>query len=182
MTGVQTCALPICLRKAFLRSPIEFSRVSSGFSDNRLHPIHLRWQRHTGVDYAAPTGTPIRAVADGVIDFVGVKNGYGKVVVVRHSGVYETLYAHMSRFGAGIARGTRVAQGQVIGHVGMTGWATGPHLHYEFHINGQPHDPLRVALPEAAPLPADQRAAFTAHRADLDAQLALLRMTPVASR
>ena len=170
------------LRKAFLRSPIEFSRVSSGFSDNRLHPIHLRWQRHTGVDYAAPTGTPIRAVADGVIDFVGVKNGYGKVVVVRHSGVYETLYAHMSRFGAGIARGTRVAQGQVIGHVGMTGWATGPHLHYEFHINGQPHDPLRVALPEAAPLPADQRAAFTAHRADLDAQLALLRMTPVASR
>jgi len=170
------------LRKAFLRSPIEFSRVSSGFSDNRLHPIHLRWQRHTGVDYAAPTGTPIRAVADGVVDFVGWKNGYGKVVVVRHSGVYETLYAHMSRFGAGIARGTRIGQGQVIGHVGMTGWATGPHLHYEFHINGQPHDPLRVALPEAAPLPADQRAVFAAHRADLDAQLALLRIAPVASR
>ncbi len=170
------------LRRAFLRSPLEFSRVSSGFSDNRLHPIQMQWKRHTGVDYAAPTGTPIRAVADGVIDFVGWKNGYGKVVIVRHSGMYETLYAHMSSFGPGITRGTRVSQAQVIGRVGSTGWATGPHCHYEFHVNGQPRDPLRVALPEVAPLPAPLRASFEAHRADLSAQLALLRMAPVALR
>lgn len=170
------------LRRAFLRSPIEFSRVSSGFSDNRLHPIHLRWKKHEGVDYAAPTGTPIRAVADGSIEFVGWKNGYGNVVMIRHSGQYETLYAHLSRFGSGIRRGARVGQGQIIGQVGATGWATGPHLHYEFHVAGRPHDPLRVALPEAAPLAAADRAAFEARHAEVEGQLALLRVGPLALR
>ena len=170
------------LRKAFLRSPIEFSRVSSGFSDNRLHPIQMRWKKHTGVDYAAPSGTPIRTVSDGVVEFSGWQNGYGNVVIVKHAGQYRTLYAHMSKFASGVKRGVRVSQGQIIGHVGATGWATGPHLHYEFHIAGTPQDPLKVVLPEAPPLDRQRLADFRTHSADLDRQLALLRVMPVALR
>lgn len=170
------------LRKAFLRSPIEFSRVSSGFSDNRLHPIQMRWKKHTGVDYAAPSGTPIRTVSDGVVEFSGWQNGYGNVVMVRHSGQYKTLYAHMSKFASGAKRGMRVAQGDIIGYVGATGWATGPHLHYEFHIAGEPRDPLKVVLPDAPPLDRHLLTEFQSHSSDLNRQLALLRTTPVSLR
>lgn len=162
------------LRKAFLRSPLEFSRVTSGFG-GRLHPIQNTWRQHTGVDYGAPTGTNIRSTADGIITFVGQQNGYGNVIVVRHQGQYSTLYAHMSRFAEGMTKGTRVSQGDVIGHVGMTGWATGPHLHYEFRVADVPVDPLTVALPQAFPLEGKHLAAFKIKAAPLMERIALVR-------
>ncbi|MGE0372462.1 MAG: OapA family protein [Gammaproteobacteria bacterium] len=148
------------LRKAFLRSPVSFTRVSSGFSLGRMHPILNRIRSHKGVDYAAPTGTPVKSTGDGKIVFKGVKGGYGNVVIVQHGSRYSTLYGHLSRFARGLAPGSRVAQGQVIGYVGMTGLATGPHLHYEFHVDGVHRNPLTVALPDAAPLPAQRMAVF----------------------
>lgn len=163
------------LRRAFLRSPIEFSRVSSGFTSARLHPILQQWRKHEGVDFAAAMGTPIRAAGDGTVTFVGWKNGYGNTVVIRHRGRFETLYGHMSRTAAGLRAGMRVDQGQVIGAVGMTGWATGPHLHYEFHVDGKPTDPLRVALPEAEPIAPQLRPAFTARFAEMDHRFVLMR-------
>ncbi|MCK9507002.1 MAG: M23 family metallopeptidase [Pigmentiphaga sp.] len=147
------------LKKAFLRAPLEFSRISSGFS-RRFHPIHKTWREHKGVDYAAPTGTPIRSTADGVIEFIGSQRGYGNTVIVKHHGNYSTLYAHMSAFAPGLRKGARISQGQMIGRVGSTGWATGPHLHYEFRIAGKQVDPLRVDLPTAAELTSQQRQAF----------------------
>ncbi|MCC6303316.1 MAG: peptidoglycan DD-metalloendopeptidase family protein [Gammaproteobacteria bacterium] len=148
------------LRKAFLRSPVAFTRVSSGFSLGRMHPILNRIRSHKGVDYAAPTGTPVKSTGDGKIAFKGVKGGYGNVVIVQHGNRYSTLYGHLSGFARGLRAGSRVAQGQVIGYVGMTGLATGPHLHYEFHVDGVHRNPLTVPLPDAAPLPAQQMAAF----------------------
>lgn len=139
------------LKKAFLKSPLEFSRVSSGFS-MRVHPLSGQWRKHQGVDFAAPTGTPIRASGDGVIDFVGVQGGYGNIVVIKHWNNYSTAYAHMSRFASGLRKGTKVSQGEVIGYVGMTGWSTGPHLHYEFRVNNQPRDPMSIDVPNAQPL------------------------------
>lgn len=139
------------LKKAFLKSPLEFTRISSGFS-MRLHPISGLWKRHEGVDFAAPSGTPIRASGDGTVDFVGVQRGYGNVVILKHWNNYSTVYAHMSRFASNLRRGEKVTQGEVIGYVGMTGWATGPHLHYEFRVNNQPRDPLTVNVPNAHPL------------------------------
>src|SRR5690606_25001374 len=121
------------MRKGFLRNPLEFTRVTSGFS-MRFHPILKTWRAHKGVDFGAPSGTPIRTTADGVIDFIGVQNGYGNIVVVKHFGDYTTAYAHMSRFGEGLKKGDKVTQAQTIGYVGSTGYATGPHLHYEFRI------------------------------------------------
>ena len=135
------------IKRAFLKSPLEFSRISSGFS-MRNHPISGLWRAHTGVDFAASAGTPIRAAGDGVIDFSGVSNGYGNAVIIRHGNNYSTLYAHMSRFANLTRRGARVAQGDVIGYVGATGWATGPHLHYEFRVNNQPRNPLTINRPE----------------------------------
>src|SRR5690606_10515740 len=120
------------LRKTFLRYPIEFSRISSRFTDSRLHPILGQVRAHKGVDFAAPAGTPIRATGDGVVEFVGTQRGYGRVVIVQHHGKYSTLYAHMSGFARHLRKGDKVAQGTVIGYVGSTGFATGPHLHYEF--------------------------------------------------
>lgn len=149
------------LRKAFLRSPVAFTRVSSGFSLGRMHPILNRLRAHKGVDYAAPTGTPVKSTGDGKIVFKGVKGGYGNVIVVQHGNRYSTLYGHLSGFARGLAPGKRVAQGQVIGFVGMTGLATGPHLHYEFHVDGVHRNPLTVAFPDAAPLAAQQLATFT---------------------
>ena len=160
--------------KSFLRSPLAFSRVSSGFG-GRLHPIFKNWRQHTGVDFAAPRGTPTWATADGVVEFAGVKGGYGNVVEVRHSGSIITLYGHLSGFAPGVRRGARVSQGQTIGFVGSTGFATGPHLHYEFKISGQHQDPMRVALPKADPLAAKYIAPFKATAAAQSAQLALLR-------
>jgi murein DD-endopeptidase MepM/ murein hydrolase activator NlpD len=139
------------LKKAFLKSPLEFSRVSSGFS-MRVHPLSGRWRKHQGVDFAAPIGTPIRASGDGVIDFMGVQGGYGNIVVIKHWNNYSTAYAHMSRFASGLRRGSKVSQGEVIGYVGMTGWSTGPHLHYEFRVNNQPRDPMSIDVPNAQPL------------------------------
>jgi len=161
------------LRKAFLRSPLEFSRISSGFG-SRMHPFLQTWRSHKGVDYAAPTGTRIRAVADGVVDFAGTKGGYGNVVVIRHNGQYSTLYGHMSRFAPGLTRGTRISQGAIIGFVGRSGWATGPHLHYEFHVGGEARNPLTIALPAAQPLSSQELAQFQRHAQPLVAQLELL--------
>lgn len=130
------------LKRAFLASPLEFSRVTSGFA-MRFHPILQSWRKHNGVDYAAPTGTPVRTVGDGVVEFAGWQNGYGNVVQVRHNSDRSTVYAHLSRID--VKKGQRIEQGQRIGAVGSTGWSTGPHLHFEFRVNGRHQDPLRVA-------------------------------------
>ncbi len=160
--------------KSFLRSPLEFSRVSSGFG-GRMHPIMRKWREHTGVDFAAPRGTPVWATADGMVSYVGVKGGYGNVVEIRHSNGVTTLYAHLSRFADGVRAGTRVNQGQTVAFVGATGWATGPHLHYEFKIANVHQDPLKVALPKADPLAPQHRDAFMRQAAAQTAQLALVR-------
>jgi murein DD-endopeptidase MepM/ murein hydrolase activator NlpD len=162
------------LKKAFLKSPLAFTRISSGFS-MRLHPILGIWKQHKGVDFAAPVGTPIRASGDGVIDFVGTQTGYGNVIGIKHWGNYSTLYGHMSRFVAGMHKGEKVSQGEVIGYVGQTGWATGPHLHYEFRINNQPRDPMSVDVPNAQPLTAMQMQRFRETSTDMSRRLALLR-------
>ncbi|MDB5797221.1 MAG: family metallopeptidase [Paucimonas sp.] len=161
------------LKKAFLKSPLEFSRVSSGFS-MRMHPISGMWKQHKGVDFAAPTGTPIRAAGDGVIDFAGSQGGYGNVVVIKHWSNYTTAYAHMSRFAPSIRRGAKVSQGEVIGYVGSTGWSTGPHLHYEFRIANQPRDPMSVDVPNAQPLAGAELQRFRAMTSEMSHRLALL--------
>lgn len=162
------------LRKSFLRSPIEFSRVSSGFTLSRFHPVLNKWRAHKGVDYAAATGTKVKVTADGTIDFIGQQSGYGNVVIVNHHGNYSTVYGHLSRFAGGMHRGQRVTQGDVIAYVGQSGLATGPHLHYEFKINGQHQDPLRVALPDARPINAAQKAQFQAATSSINNRLSLL--------
>lgn len=145
-------------RRAFLASPMEFSRVTSGFA-MRMHPIFNTLRQHQGVDYAAPTGTPVRTVGDGIVEFAGWQNGFGNVVKVRHSGARETLYAHLSRID--VRKGQRVEQGMFIGAVGSTGWATGPHLHFEFRVNGSHQDPLRIARSaETIPLDAASKPRF----------------------
>ena len=163
------------LRKAFLRSPLAFTRVTSGFSLARFHPFLQTWRAHKGVDFAAPTGTPVHAAGDGRVALATRETGYGNVVILRHSGAYSTLYAHLSRFAPEMRPGARVQQGDVIGYVGQTGWATGPHLHYEFRVNDAQRDPLTVALPNAQPLPAEQRSAYVEQVATFEAQLALGR-------
>ena len=145
--------------KAFLRSPVEFSRVSSGFG-GRFHPIFRNWRAHTGVDFAAPQGTRVIASADGHVVAAGGRGGYGNAVEIRHGGGVTTLYAHLSGFAKGIRAGARVRQGEPIGYVGATGFATGPHLHYEFKIAGIHQDPMKVALPKAEPVPARLRERF----------------------
>lgn len=145
--------------KAFLRSPVEFSRVSSGFGA-RFHPIFNNWRAHTGVDFAAPKGTRVLATADGHVISAGARGGYGNAIEVRHGSGITTLYAHLSGFASGIRAGARVRQGEPIGFVGATGYATGPHLHYEFKMAGIHQDPLRVALPKAEPIPARLRPQF----------------------
>jgi len=140
------------MRKAFLRSPVKFSRISSRFSNNRWHPVLSKWRSHKGVDYAASRGTPIRASGDGKIIFAGKKGGYGRLVVIRHGGRYTTAYGHLHRYAKGTRSGKKVKQGQIIGYVGSSGLATGPHLHYEFRVNGVHRNPLTVKLPEAQPV------------------------------
>ncbi|WP_049622955.1 OapA family protein [Frateuria defendens] len=147
------------IQKSFLRIPVDFTRISSQFSVARFHPILGRMRAHKGVDYAAPTGTPIHAAGDGVIKFKGWMNGYGNFVVIQHNGSISTAYGHMSRFGSERI-GQHVSQGQVIGYVGMTGLATGPHLHYEFRVDGAQRDPQKMTLPKPEPLPAVQLARF----------------------
>lgn len=167
------------MRKAFLRSPIEFSRVSSGFTNSRFHPVLNKWRAHKGVDYASPIGTKVKATSDGVVDFVGKQGGYGNVVMLNHQGRYQTVYGHLSRFG-NIRKGQRVSQGEVIGYVGMTGMTSGPHLHYEFKQAGVHRDPLKVALPDGKPVNEAQKMVFVESTRDLHTRLSLLRNTRIA--
>jgi murein DD-endopeptidase MepM/ murein hydrolase activator NlpD len=150
--------------KSFLRSPVEFSRVSSGFG-SRLHPIFRNWRAHTGVDFAAPRGTRVLSAADGHVVFAGWRNGYGNTLEIKHGGGITTLYGHLSGFASGVRTGSRVRQGEAVAFVGATGWATGPHLHYEFKVAGVHHDPLKVALPKATPVPPQLRERFRAESA-----------------
>jgi murein DD-endopeptidase MepM/ murein hydrolase activator NlpD len=168
------------MRKAFLRSPIEFSRVTSGFSDSRFHPMLRTWRAHKGIDYGAPTGTRVRATADGYVTFAGRKGGYGNVVTVRHPNGYTTLYAHLSGIGQGVRQGRRVSQGEVVGFVGSTGLATGPHLHYEFHVNGVHQNPMRLTMPPGPPITAQLRSEFEEAARPLFARLDMLRDTNLA--
>ena len=168
------------MRKAFLRTPVDFTRISSYFGWRR-HPIHRSFRQHRGVDYAAPQGTPIKAAGDGRIEFRGRRGGYGNVITIQHGQGVETLYAHMSRFASGINRGTRVKQGQTIGYVGSTGWSTGPHLHYEFRIHGRHKDPMKVKLAQAAPLVKKHKDEFTRAIQPYVAQLEALSQIRVAS-
>jgi len=168
------------VHKAFLRSPIPYSRVSSSFSLSRFHPILKKWRSHKGTDFAAPMGTKVKVTADGVVAVVGREGGYGNVIMVNHQGRYTTVYGHLSRFAKGLHKGQHVVQGEVIGYVGMTGLATGPHLHYEFRVNGQQKDALRVALPDAKPIDSADLAAFQPVAEGLVARLDLLRNTNLA--
>jgi murein DD-endopeptidase MepM/ murein hydrolase activator NlpD len=147
------------MRKQFLRSPVDFTHISSGFSLARFHPILNTIRAHKGIDYAAPTGTPIKASGDGRVEFAGTKGGYGNAIILDHGAGITTLYGHMSRF-ATARTGAHVTQGQIIGYVGRTGAATGPHLHYEYRINGTYKDPRTVALPDASPIPMSYLADF----------------------
>lgn len=159
------------MRKAFLRAPVDFSRVSSNFNPNRLHPVLKTRRPHQGVDYAAATGTPIMAAGDGRVLSAGVNGGYGKAVVLQHGGNVTTLYAHMSRIASGMRPGRKVRQGEIIGYVGRTGLASGPHLHYEYRVNGTHKNPRTVELPKADPVPAARRAEFVVATLPLVAEL-----------
>ena len=150
------------VRKAFIRAPVDFTRISSNFNPNRKHPILNQIRAHRGVDYAAPKGTPIKASGDGKVIFRGTKSGYGKTVILQHGGNITTLYAHMSNYVAKVGVGTRVRQGQTIGYVGMTGLATANHLHYEYRLNGVHRNPRTVDLPDAEPIDAQYRDKFMA--------------------
>jgi murein DD-endopeptidase MepM/ murein hydrolase activator NlpD len=161
------------LKKAFLKSPLEFSRISSGFA-MRVHPISGKWKQHQGVDFAAAIGTPIRAAADGVINFAGKQNGYGNVVIIKHWSSYSTAYAHMSRFASGLKKGMKVNQGDVIGYVGMTGWATGPHLHYEFRVDNHPRNPLTINIPNTQALAGADLQRFRSMTNEMSHRFALL--------
>lgn len=165
------------LNQAFLRYPLEFTRISSNFG-RRMHPIHKRWRSHNGTDFAAPTGTPIMASSDGRVRFVGNQNGYGKTIIVEHRDGYSTLYAHLNGFARGLKSGQRVRQGDMIGYVGMTGWATGPHLHYEIRVNNVPRDPMKIALPPVKPLQSKELAAFRNAAEPMLARLDLLNHEP----
>lgn len=169
------------IRKAFLRSPLEFSRITSGFTNARFHPILQQWRAHKGIDYGAPTGTRVKATGDGIVEFAGRhQGGYGNLVVLRHQSKYTTWYGHLSGIAAGVRKGARVTQGNVIGFVGATGLASGPHLHYEFRINDVHQNPLRVVLPSAPPIGPEQKAAFDTAAAPLAQRLDLLRGTLLA--
>lgn len=159
------------MRKAFLRMPVDFARISSHFNLGRKHPILHTIRAHKGTDYAAARGTPIKAAGDGKVIHAGRKGGYGNTVILQHGQGYQTLYAHMQNFGRGIKNGTRVQQGQIIGYVGTTGLSTGPHLHYEFHVNGVPRNPLTIELPKTTSIAKADRAHFNAQTHAIVAQL-----------
>lgn len=170
------------MRNAFLRSPLPFTRITSRYSDARYHPILKKWRRHTGVDLGAPKGTPVKATADGHVEFCGRRGGYGNLIILKHMKHYETYYGHLSRFAKGLHRGEKVRQGEVIGYVGMTGLATGPHLHYEFRIDHVPNNPMKVALPTANPITAQEKPAFHKIAVSMEQRLDLVkRTTQVAS-
>ncbi len=169
------------MRRQFLRAPLDFRRVSSNFNPSRRHPILNTIRAHQGVDYSAPTGTNIQASGDGRVSFVGEKGGYGKVITLEHGGGISTLYGHLSGFARGVRTGQRVKQGQSIGYVGSTGAATGPHLHYEYRVNGTHRNPRTVRLPDAAPIPVAYLADFQSKAEGLLAELARDQGTTVAT-
>lgn len=171
----------VSLKKAFSRYPIKFSHISSTYSLSRYHPV-LHYRRpHKGVDLAASIGTPIHATGDGRIEIIDRHNGYGNVIKISHSKIYSSLYAHLLRFQKGLARGDHVKRGQIIGYVGQTGLADGPHCHYEFHVNHQPKNPSTVELPRASPVPAHEMASFKAKAGTLLAQLQLYENAHLAA-
>ncbi|MCF0165839.1 MAG: M23 family metallopeptidase [Bacteroidales bacterium] len=151
------------MRKAFLKAPLSFTRISSGFSYNRRHPVTRKVRPHTGIDYAAPTGTPVMSIGDGTVVFVGRKTNEGNMVKIKHNSTYQTAYLHLSRFGKGIKTGARVSQGQVIGYVGSTGRSTGPHLDFRIWKNGTPINPLTMSSPPATPISKEHMDAFRAN-------------------
>lgn len=160
------------LQRAFLPAPLKYRRISSRFSHRRLHPVLKRYRPHRGVDYAAPSGTPVHSTADGTVSLVDKQRGYGRVVMIKHFGIYTTVYAHLRAFKKGIRRGRTVKQGEVIGYVGQSGLATGPHLHYEFRVRGKHKDPLSAVLPKQLPaLTGEKLEAFKRHAAPLFAEL-----------
>jgi murein DD-endopeptidase MepM/ murein hydrolase activator NlpD len=169
------------LRKAFLLSPLTFSRVSSGFTNARFHPILKEWRAHRGIDYAAPTGTPVKATSSGIVAFSGSQKGYGNLVVLKHNGKYETAYGHLSRFASGLSKGKRVNQGDVIGYVGSTGMATGTHLHYELRVDGVQRDPAKVVLPTAPPIAKRDLNTFQKETQSLVARLNIMRNIQLAA-
>ncbi|HQT35270.1 MAG: peptidase [Hydrogenophilales bacterium 17-64-65] len=169
------------LKKGFLRSPLEFSRVTSSFSNSRKHPIYGFHRAHTGVDFGAPTGTRVKATGDAVVKFAGRRGGYGNLVILQHPNGFETYYAHLSAFASGIRKGIAVSQGQNIAYVGSTGASSGPHLHYEVRIAGKPQNPMAIKLPGAAPLTTAQRAQFLQQTSNWSEKLALLRNTNLAA-
>lgn len=169
------------MRRQFLRAPLDFSRISSNFNPRRRHPILNTIRAHKGVDYAASTGTVIKAAGDGRVDFVGTKGGYGRVVILEHGGGISTLYGHMSRFAKSLRNGQRVKQGMTIGYVGSSGAATGPHLHYEYRINGVHKNPRTVQLPEASPIAPAYMADFQAQADTMLANLDRARNAAVAA-
>jgi murein DD-endopeptidase MepM/ murein hydrolase activator NlpD len=169
------------MRKTFIRTPVAFSRISSRFSLGRKHPVLNRIRAHKGVDYAAPKGTPVKATGDGKIVHRGRKGGYGNTIVIQHGTRYSTLYAHLNGYSRHSKPGSRVKQGQIIGYVGQTGLATGPHLHYEFRLNGVHRNPLTVTLPNVSPLPKQYLADFKGHAQKVTLQMAqLARQTTLA--
>ncbi len=169
------------LRKAFLRSPLEFSRITSGFTSARFHPVLKEWRAHKGIDYGAPIGTRVKAVADGTVAMIGKQNGYGNLLVLQHQGQYSTAYGHLSAFARGLHKGSKVSQGDVVAYVGMTGMATGPHLHYEFRVAGVQRNPLNIPLPTAFPIAAQYKADFSKVAENLSMRLNLLKNTNLAS-
>ena len=169
------------VRKAFIRAPVDFTRISSNFNPKRRHPILNTIRAHRGVDYAAPRGTPIKAAGDGKVIFRGTKSGYGKCVILQHGGNITTLYAHMSNFNSKARLGTRVRQGQVIGYVGKTGLATANHLHYEYRLNGVHRNPRTVALPDAEPIAAEYRDQFLAQAGPILDELEQFKRARLAS-
>ena len=169
------------MRKAFIRAPVDFTRISSNFNLKRKHPILNKIRAHKGVDYAAPNGTPIMAAGDGKVIFAGRKSGYGNCIILQHGGNITTLYAHMSKFSKFGRVGKRVNQGQIVGYVGATGLATAPHLHYEYRVNGVHRNPRTVKLPQASPVNAKYRDDFNAKADAMMSQLDMVRQTRMAA-
>jgi len=159
------------IKKEFMRTPVANSRISSGFDLNRKHPVLHQIRAHKGVDYAAPTGTPIKATGDGKVIFIGRKGGYGKAIIIQHGHAISTLYGHLSTFSTNTKLGSKVKQGQVIGYVGATGLATGPHLHYEFRVHGVHRNPVTVKLPKGQPIAVQYKKEFTTQAKRLMAEL-----------
>jgi murein DD-endopeptidase MepM/ murein hydrolase activator NlpD len=167
------------LRKAFLKSPLEFGRISSRFSKSRLHPVLKIHRPHLGVDYAAPIGTPVRTTGDGIISEAGYNKGSGRFIKIRHNSVYSTMYLHLSKYAKGIKKGTTVKQGQLIGYVGSSGLSTGPHLDYRFYVNGKPVDPLKVEVPPSHPVKEELKQEFEKQKINVVEKLKKIEINPV---